>query len=107
MERIFQEIKAERERQDAKFGNQERNVATWAAILSEESGEVSKEAVDYYCMLPEKNEKGEYVPVSDVTQYKRLANLRKELIQVAAVAVQVIQKLDAGGSKIYSTENNC
>ena len=43
---IIKEIKAERERQDAKFGEQNHAPIMWLAILTEEVGETAKEAVD-------------------------------------------------------------
>ena len=81
MESIFEEIKNERLAQDAKWGEQNHKPIEWVAILTEEIGEVSKEALEYHF-------KKYY---RDVDQ---LANYRKELIQVAAVAVAMIQCLE-------------
>lgn len=81
MDSIFEEIKKERLAQDAKWGEQNHKPIEWVAILTEEVGEVSKEALE-----------------SHFKQYYRdvnqLANYRKELIQVAAVAISMIQCLD-------------
>lgn len=81
MESIFEEIKNEMLAQDAKWGEQNHKPIEWVAILTEEIGEVSKEALEYHF-------KKYY---RDVDQ---LANYRKELIQVAAVAVAMIQCLE-------------
>lgn len=81
MESIFEEIKNERLAQDAKWGEQNHKPIEWVAILTEEIREVSKEALEYHF-------KKYY---RDVDQ---LANYRKELIQVAAVAVAMIQCLE-------------
>lgn len=80
MYQIFQEIAAERQRQDAKWGEQNHSPIEWCAILGEEVGEVNKAALERHF---------EYAAgVTDLSEY------RKELIQVAAVAVSMIQCLD-------------
>ncbi|WP_320053956.1 MazG-like family protein [uncultured Acetobacteroides sp.] len=81
MDSIFEEIKNERLAQDAKWGEQNHKPIEWVAILTEEVGEVSKEALE--------NHFKEYYRDVD-----RLANYRKELIQVAAVAVAMIESLE-------------
>ena len=42
---ILAEIVAERQKQDAKWGEQNHNPIEWSAILTEECGEVAKEAL--------------------------------------------------------------
>lgn len=76
---ILEEIRAERVRQNAKWGEQNHTPIEWIAILGEEFGEASKEALENHFKYA--NNTG-------------LANYRKELIQVAAVAVQMIECLD-------------
>lgn len=76
---IYRDIDAERTRQEAKFGSQMHPWPTWAAILAEESGEVAEA-----CLQAHWQEEG------------GLAHLREELVQVAAVAVQMLEKLDSG-----------
>ena len=78
-EHIFSAISAERASQDAKWGNQVHSMPIWSAILSEECGEVAEASlrVEFY---------GE----------DELAHLREELVQVAAVAVHIIEKIDSG-----------
>lgn len=77
MERIFNQIKQERARQDAKWGVQNHHPIVWCAILGEQVGEVNREILE-----------------SDLELEKGLDNLRKELVQVAAVSVAMIECLD-------------
>lgn len=71
MKNILEEIKQERERQEAKWGEQNHEPLLWNAILGEEFGEVSKSILE-----------------------RDTKNYREELIQVAAVAVAAIECLD-------------
>lgn len=91
---VLDDIAAEREKQFRKWGEQDHDLPTWVAILTEELGEFAKEVVDYTCMNPEKQDSGR--SFKDV-QYERLSNIRKELIQTAAVAVQIVEAIDKGG----------
>lgn len=75
---IYRDIEAERERQEDKWGPQRHSWPIWAAILGEESGEVAEA-----CLQAHWQEDG------------GLAHLREELVQVAAVAVQMLEKLDS------------
>lgn len=96
MEKILEEIKKERIRQNQKWGEQNHSVIEWQAILMEEVGEAAKEAGDFHFKNPYVNANGEKqeVLLNDVVQEVRLKDYRKELIQVAAVAVQMIECLD-------------
>jgi NTP pyrophosphatase (non-canonical NTP hydrolase) len=76
---IYGDIDAERDRQEATFGSQLHPWPTWAAILAEEAGEVAEA-----CLQAHWQEDG------------GLEHLREELVQVAAVAVQMLEKLDSG-----------
>jgi len=76
---IYRDIDAERERQDGLWGHQQHSWPIWAAILGEESGEVAE-----VCLTAHWDE------------HSDLAHLREELVQVAAVAVHIIEKVDAG-----------
>ena len=97
MENILNLIKAERERQNEKWGEQNYPVIEWQAILMEEVGEAAKEATDFHFKNPVKNFEGEMVAPTNGDQALRLSRYRKELIQVAAVAVQMIECLDRNG----------
>lgn len=94
MQKVLDEIKQERQRQNQKWGVQSHNLVEWMAILTEEVGEASKEAVDYHFKnLADGGFAGMIAP-NEATQKRRLGRFRKELIQVAAVAVQIIEDLD-------------
>lgn len=79
---IFREINEERNRQDAKWGEQNHKPIEWIAILTEKVGEVAKEVVDFHF-----NDNKE-VANCQIHKY------REELIQVAAVTVSMIECLD-------------
>jgi len=79
MSGILAEIAAERVRQNNKWGIQNHSPIEWIAILGEEFGEAAKEALENHFKY---------------AGNEGLANYRKELIQVAAVAVQMIECLD-------------
>lgn len=96
---IIIEVRRERFRQDKKWGEQNHNVVEWIAILGEEFGEAAKEAVDFHFAngLPPKEEMtGEHKKI----QYKRIQNYRKECIEVAAVAISMVESLDRQLNKV-------
>ncbi len=76
--KLLNEVMQERQRQDEKWGVQNHSPFVWLAILGEEVGEANKAAVDAHFMHKVPNY-GEY---------------RAELIQVAAVAVAMVESLD-------------
>lgn len=69
MERVFEQIAQERERQVAKWGKQHHPLAIWMLILQEEIGEVAKGILE------------EDDPVA----------IRTELIQAAAVITACLE----------------
>lgn len=79
-DQIFADIDTERDAQDTKWGNQFHSMPVWSAILTEECGEVAESAL-----------RVEFHGEED-----HLAHLREELIQVAAVAVHMVEKIDSG-----------
>ena len=97
MEKALQDVRDERQRQTEKWGEQNYPVIEWQAILMEEVGEAAKEATDFHFKNPVKNFEGEMVAPANGDQALRLSRYRKELIQVAAVAVQMIECLDRNG----------
>ncbi|MGF9913709.1 hypothetical protein ABEX47_03240 [Paenibacillus ehimensis] len=82
----LQSVIEERQRQNAKWGEQNHPLAAWVSILGEEYGELC-EAVNetIFNNGPEAREKGGH------------ANIRAEAVQVAAVAVQLVEMLDRNG----------
>ena len=90
MKQILDDIQKERQRQTEKWGEQNNSYPKWISILTEEVGEAAKEANDYEYLLDKINN-----PAFDsVLLNQTLINLREELVQVAAVAVQIIEKID-------------
>ena len=90
MKQILDNIQKERQRQTKKWGEQNHSYPKWISILTEEVGEAAKEANDYEYLLDNINN-----PTFDsVLLNQTLINLREELVQVAAVAVQIIEKID-------------
>lgn len=79
---IFGEILQERARQDARFGEQNLNPFLYCAILGEEVGEVQKAVIDAYDFN------------TKTFDHLKLNDYRKELVQVAAVAIAMIECFD-------------
>lgn len=76
----------ERGRQLQKWGVQDHPIADWFLILGEEVGEAQREACEHVFAgrFPD-----HYPP-----DLERLKRLRDELVQVAAVAVAMVESLD-------------
>ena len=70
------QINQERERQIKKWGEQCHDISTWCAILMEEVGELSEAALHCKFGGPKAN------------------GLKKEAIQAAAVAMQIVEMLE-------------
>lgn len=88
---VLKQISDERTRQDEKFGEQRmHSPAEWLMILGEEVGEANQAALEAHFW----NHKG--INLKPLDRLSRLEKYRKELIQVAAVAVAAIETLDNG-----------
>lgn len=83
---VLREVYDERFRQDQMWGEQNHAPCDYLAILVEEVGEAAKECVAVRFGLDS----------ADLLAARR--NLRVELIQVAAVAVAMVEALDREGS---------
>lgn len=84
---ILNDVLNERQRQNDKFGaNRTHHPFLWNTILSEEVGEAAQESLDM-CFGKD--------PKEAIIKY------RKELIEVAAVAIATIQDLDNNHFKYY------
>lgn len=86
MKKILKEIVAERERQDAKWGEQNHAPFVWLSILGEEVGEANKAALESVVFRKDK-------PIDEWLN-SGLQKYRTELIQIAAVAVSMVECLD-------------
>lgn len=82
---VESEIRAERVRQDAKFGEQDHEPTIYLTILMEEVGEAAQAAL---------HAKNDFRPGSKDYSKEGLEKYRKELVQVAAVAVAMIECID-------------
>lgn len=81
----------ERRRQLQKWGVQDHPIADWFLILGEELGEAQREACEHVFRLR--------LPEQFPENPERLQRLRNELVQVAAVAVAMIESLDRNEMK--------
>ena len=78
---VYAEVRQERVRQDAQWGERVEDSFVYAVALAEECGEVARAVHD--------------IRFANGT----VADLRAELIQVAAVAVQIMERIDGGRIK--------
>lgn len=84
-EQILQDVLNERNRQNIKFGsNRNHHPFLWNTILSEEVGEAAEASLDI-----------EFKGAS-------IDNYRKELVEIAAVAIAAIQDLDTHGRYVIA-----
>ena len=90
MKSVIERVQAERRCQDEKWSEQNHNAVEWMAILTEEVGEASKEAVDFHFANDTlANEKANYD-----AQWQRIERLKMELIQTAAVAISAVESIE-------------
>ena len=82
--KIFEEIREERERQDKKWGVQRHHPYLWNTILGEEKGEVDKATLDFF------NSEGSF------------EDIEMELIQTAAVCVSYLESIRSEKQKYLS-----
>lgn len=80
---VINDVLAERQRQDEKWGEQNHELSKWTGIIGEEYGELC-EAINetVFDNGPEERAKGGY------------ENMRREAIHVAATAIEFIEMLD-------------
>lgn len=81
---IVSEVARERARQDEKWGEQNHDPFRYLAILGEEVGEANKAAIEAYDWK------------RGLFEREKLAAYREELIQIAAVAIAMVECLDRG-----------
>lgn len=91
MKTVIERVRDERVRQNDKWGIQDHNAIEWVGILVEEVGEASKEAVDFHFNNPKRIDSA---ITQEATQENRIRDLKKELIQVAAVAIQAVESIE-------------
>lgn len=81
---IIWNIKEERKRQDAKWGEQNHHPLYWLAILQEEVGEAAKACIEHNAF-----------------------DYQKEMIQVAAVAIAALESLARQGETEWWEKECC
>jgi NTP pyrophosphatase (non-canonical NTP hydrolase) len=81
--RILAKVREERVAQVSKWGVQRHDFSVWMTILGEEFGEVCQSLLD-----------ARRFPDSSDTHKAALLSVRDELIQVAAVAVAIVEHID-------------
>lgn len=85
---VLREVGRERQRQEAKWGEQNHAPAIWLMVLGEEVGEANEAALEYWA----NKRMGTQPHCEDPGMWLR--HCRAELIQVAAVAVSMVESLD-------------
>jgi NTP pyrophosphatase (non-canonical NTP hydrolase) len=85
---VYREIRAERARQDANWGDQTHSLFVYMTVLAEECGEVARAVHD--------------LRFAGGTR----ESVREELIQVAAVAVQIVERMDGGRIEWEATQSS-
>lgn len=87
---ILNQVSIERENQESEFGKVNKACDLWQlmVLFGEEAGECQKALCDAYDW-----ERRAFEPIP-------LRQLRRELIQAAAMAVQIIERLDTAGYSI-------
>ncbi|WP_221090509.1 nucleoside triphosphate pyrophosphohydrolase family protein [Deinococcus aquaedulcis] len=83
---VLAEVGRERQRQEAKWGEQNLEPAVWLMVLGEEVGEANNAALEALMTHCDKQ--------ASVRGARSLDDYRAELIQVAAVAVSAVESLD-------------
>lgn len=87
---ILDEIMQECLRQDKKWGRQDHSPECWLAILGEEFGEVAREVTRQIPPIG-------FVDGVSIDEKPDMDNYRKELIQLAAVALRMVESYDRNG----------
>lgn len=102
-ENVLNEVLIERERQDAKWGkNRTHTPLEWLMILGEEVGEANRAALQSHFNYPLPGEGIDLDDLHSSTERRKSrwnSEYRKELIQVAAVAVAMIESYDRSQRK--------
>ena len=89
MESVIELVRKERARQDELWGESNHKPIEWVAILTEEVGEVSKEALELHFQNGYADLKNKYAK-------RKILNYKEELVQVASVAIAMVECLERG-----------
>ena len=94
MDGILEDIAEERRSQNRKWGKQRHGFAVWLTILAEEVGELSKEILNHRWWKREAMEEYAQCRAGREVEASHLKLMRLEAVQVAAVAVAMIEHID-------------
>ena len=89
------DVASERERNAAHWGEQNHTVAMWLLILGEEVGEVARGVLEFSGKVTSSAELL-HIAASDAVD-----DVRRELVQVAAVALAAIECIDRNGAACF------
>lgn len=87
MDQAIEAVQAERQRQNAKWGEQNHELPHWMLILGEEFGEATKAVLEREVLLRD----GPTTDAPIVELGRATAAVTDELVQVAAVAVAILE----------------
>jgi NTP pyrophosphatase (non-canonical NTP hydrolase) len=87
--KVISDVRAERERQDEKWGEQNHMPDRWMCILMEEVGEAAKEILEAQATI--------LVP-------RGRKKFREEMVQVAAVALAIIECVDRQLARVHTCD---
>lgn len=90
---VLDEVQLERRRQDDKWGEQNHDGTVWSAVLTEEAGEFAKAVLQRREWLAPSTH---HADVKRREADRKLAEMRDEAIQCAAVAVAIVEWIDRG-----------
>lgn len=91
-QQILRDIATERGRQEAKWGEQNHDFASWQPILLEELGEMNRAFLKAtFAEVEAEGARREGQPVDERSIPERRAEFRKEAIQTAAVMLAMIE----------------
>lgn len=96
-ENVLKEVLNERKNQELKWGEQNHSFAEWLMILGEEVGEANRAALQSHFNYPLPGEGIDLYDLHSSNERRKSrwnSEYRKELIQVAAVAVAMIESFD-------------
>jgi hypothetical protein len=93
-EKIRNDINDERHRQNETWGYNDHHIFKWLAIITEELGEASAEALEIDFLEREPRSEKDSNSYMNILIKEHREKLRKELIQVAASTVAALEHLD-------------
>lgn len=91
---VLRDVVAERLLQEQKWGVQNHKQLVWLGILAEEFGEVAKAINELHFRRAPNLEDCNVAGILSISVQEQIIRVRAELIQVAAVAVAMVESLE-------------